>query len=180
MIGFTKTAFQWVLLCWVACFLAKGQAPGLTPANYSQPQGADFTPRYQAIDVLTTTGETLTIQQVAVANAQHAVIFEHVWVYCAVACNFKVAQNGTAATSTAGAIQKLNQSPPSTVTSWTASNVGTGAFISAAYQVAAGGTASIDLSKFYLSQNGGTATNLSIIEAGSSGAVEITVQWVEK
>lgn len=158
-----------------------GQAPGLTPSSNSQPQGADTTPRYQAIhSQATATTDAITVQQVASTSAQHAVIFESAWVACGAGGSFVVQQDGAAATSTALAISALNTSPPTTVTAWSGSNVGTGAFISAAYPIAVGGATSVDLSKFYLTQNGGTAQNLTIKVTCASGTIATTIQWVEK
>ena len=143
-----------------------------------QPQGYVTSSRYQANHTATSaTSDVVTVQQVA--GGTKTVFFERAWVYCSAACSFTLEQNGTAATATALAISQLNQSPPSAVSAYRGSNVGTGVYVSNPYQVAAGATYLLDLSYIFLNQTGGTATNMSIRVASASGTIETTIQWNE-
>lgn len=179
-----KAYFHWSWALAVVCLFLSAplfsQAPGLTPFSPGQqPIGADATPRYQAIHSISgSTGETVTVQQVA--SGTKTLIYENAWVVCSVACTVKVSQNGTGATTTTLATSALNTSPPSTAKAFSASNVGTGVYVSGAYTLAAAGTVSIDLSRFYSTQNGGINQNLSIIVAGTTLTATTTIQWVEK
>jgi hypothetical protein len=157
----------------LACFLLA------LSAFAQQPQGYVTTPRYQANHTASAaTSDVVTVQQVA--NGYKTVFFEKAWVYCSAACSFTLEQRGTAATTTALTPAALNQSPPSAVAAFSASNVGTGAYVSNAYNVAAGGTFVVDLSYMFLNQNGGTAQNLSIRVSSASGTISTTIQWVEQ
>ena len=142
--------------------------------------GQSTFPRYQALKTTSLSGaaETVTVQQIA--SGTKTIHFEVAWVYCSVACNFTLAQNGTAATSTTLAVSKVGTQPNATATAWSASNVGTGAYTSNAYQVPAGGTFTIDVSKLVLTRGGGTGQNLTIATNSITGTAEITIQWTEQ
>lgn len=155
----------------------------ILPIRAQQPEGADTTPRYQAIysASLSAAANTVTVQQVAATSAQHNIVFETAWVYCSVACTFTIAQNGAAATATTLATSAMNQSPPSSATAWSASNGGgSPAFTSGTYYVAAAATYVVDVSKFYIAQNAGTKGNLTIATNSITGTAEIVIQWIEK
>jgi len=144
-----------------------------------QPQGYVTTPRYQANYTATSaTSSVVTVQQAA--TGQKTIFFEAAWVYCSAVCSFTLEQRGTAATTTALTISSLNQSPPSTATAFRSSNVGTGGYVSTAYNLAAGQTFVLNLSQMFLNQNGGTAQNISIRDTSATGTIETTIQWVEQ
>lgn len=143
-----------------------------------QPQGYVTTPRYQANYTATSaTSSVVTVQQIA--SGTKTVFFEAAWVYCSAACSFTLEQRGAGATTTALTIASLNQSPPSAVAAFRSSNVGTGGYVSNAYNLTAGQTFVLNLSQMYLNQNGGTAQNLSIRNTSATGTIETTIQWTE-
>ena len=157
------------------------QAPNLAQPIQIQPQGADTTPRYQAIySQATATSGALTVQQLVATSATKTVVFENAWVACGAGGTFTISQNGAAATSTTLAPVALNNSPPATATAWKASNAATFAYTSAAYPVSSTQATSVDLSRFYLSQNGGTGQNLTLTAACTSGTIALTIQWIER
>jgi|HubBroStandDraft_2_1064218.scaffolds.fasta_scaffold301732_2 hypothetical protein len=135
--------------------------------------------RYQALQTvsLSSSAAAVTVQQF---GGTRTVNFERAWVYCSVACSFTLAQNGTAATATTLAISPVGTQPASTVHAYSGSNVGTGAYVSNAYQVPAGGTFTIDISGLYLTKGGGAGQNLTIATNNITGSAEITIQWTEK
>lgn len=109
-----------------------------------------------------TTTYTVTIQQPA--SGAKAVTLESATVNCTVACKVTFAQNGTAASATAGTLT------PSTPTSgtpatklWIASNVGTGTTVPGTVYVPGGTQITIDLSKITLPATSSTAVNFSIL-----------------
>jgi type IV secretory pathway TrbL component len=123
------------------------------------------------------TAAILTVQQPATASK--TVIFDKARVYCSAACTFSVERDGTAATTTAGTIAKLTSSlPNATATAWTASNVGSGTQISETYDLAAGGSLELDISKLRLVGNG-TAINVSLRVASASGTITTAISWFE-
>jgi hypothetical protein len=143
----------------------------------------NFTPLYQAQDTVTlaASSETLTVQEPATSSNPLNAYFQAAWVYCSVACSFTLQQNCTvAASTTAASIAALNGSPPSTIKAFTASNIGaTCTFKSAAYEVSAGATYVLDLSRMRLNKTLGTGQNLSIVTSSITGNAIITIQWSE-
>lgn len=116
----------------------------------------------------------LTIQQPA-ANAKQ-VVFDKAWVYCVAAQTVTLSWNGTAATATTLATLVLPPYRlPSQATAWSSSNAG-GGTTGPVYNVGAGVTFPIDLSKIGLGAIG-TGANLTIT---TSGTCTITVAWSEK
>lgn len=128
---------------------------------------------------VTTTSSTVTIQQPT--SAARSVALESVVVYCANACNITQAQNGTAATSTAGTLRTLTNTSGSAVTKfWTASNVGAGTAIAGIFHLSAGSTVVLDLTKLSLPKSNSGAVNYSVTAAGSSGVINITIYGSEQ
>lgn len=128
--------------------------------------------------VLNSAATALTIQQPATNGKQ--VAFAAATVYCSVACVISQAQNGTAATATAGTVNRLLPFGPAAVaTVWTASNVGAGTAAAGAYRLAAGQTVTFDLTALSMG-NTGNATNYTVSIASMSGTANITVQWSER
>ena len=139
-------------------------------------------PRFSATtgDVsLTASTTALTIQQPATNGKQ--VAFDVATVYCSVACNVTQAQNGAAATATAGtAVAALPGSASAAVaTVWTASNVGAGTTIPPVLHIAGGSTVTIDISQLGMG-NTGTATNYTISVSSITGTANITIYWRER
>lgn len=136
--------------------------------------------RYKAVDATTlaATSEMLTVQHDT--TSKKVVCFTRAVVYCAVACVATVYQNGTAATSAALTINRYNAAPAPVTLAYSASNAGTGAWPHPeAYNVPAGGTFVLDLSAFYLDAST-TSQNLSIGIGAVTGAVSMSMEWVEQ
>ena len=135
--------------------------------------------RYQALKTtsLSSAAETVTVQQFA---GTHTIKFEKAWVYCSVACSFTLSQNGTAATATTLTVSPVGTQPASSIHAYSGSNVGTGAYVSNAYQIPAGSTYLVDLSTMYLTKGGGTGQNLTVATSAITGTAEITIQWTEQ
>lgn len=127
---------------------------------------------------LTAAGTALTIQQPA-ANARQ-VKFESAIVYCSVACNITQAQNGAAATATAGTATALTPTlEGAQATVWTASNVGAGTAIGPLLHINPGpNTQVIDLSKLSMG-NTGANTNYTVSISSITGTANITIVWSE-
>ena len=132
----------------------------------------DTSQRYQ----FASPGETvaMTVQQ---STGTSRAAFEAAWVYCASACAFKLTQNGTAASATAGTIYQLNASAASGMKAYTASNAGSGTWTSQAYTLGAGGSVTVDLSRLYLTLAVGQ--NLTLVVT-SGTLTNATIQWIEK
>lgn len=159
-----------LLLCALA--ILDAQNP-LVPGTYDREN------RYELIrNDTTATAEALTVQQPASTPGLN-VQFELYYLSCSMACNVTISQNGTAATTTALTPTPLNGAPPATVSGFRSSNVGSGTTLNT-YYVAAGGTLALDLTKFYLNRNQGTAANLTFTVASASGTIQSMVQWIER
>lgn len=127
---------------------------------------------------LSGSGTAFTIQQPATNG--HQVQFQAAVVYCSVACSVSQAQNGAAATTTAGtAYPLLPSQQPARATVWTASNVGAGTPAGGILHVAAASFVVIDLSQIGMG-NTGTGTNYTVSVAAITGTANITLFWGEK
>ena len=127
---------------------------------------------------LVAAGTTFTIQQPA-ANAK-LVTLETAVVYCSIACNVTQAQNGSAATATAGTANSIMPLGPAAVaTVWTGSNVGAGTATAGILHLAAGQFWTLDLSKVVMG-NSGSGTNYSITVSSITGTANITLYWNER
>lgn len=135
-----------------------------------------FGQRYSATtgDVsLTGTGTTLTIQQPATPGKQ--ITLESATVYCSVACSVTLAENGAAATATAGALMPVLPSiKPTYATVYTASNVGAGTAVGGIVHLGAAQTVVLDLSKIALGA-GTPNANFSISVSSITGTANITL-----
>ena len=142
------------------------------------PGQPDTANRYQAIHAKASAGETVTVQQPA--SPSTFAQFEVAVINCSTAGVVSFAQNGTAATSTKLATTALNRSQaPSQATAWSGSNVGGGTAVGIPINIPALGTVTVDLSKFYLDINSGTAANFSVTVTSGCGASNIMIQWTE-
>ncbi len=123
-------------------------------------------------------GTALTIQQPATGARQ--VQLQSAVVYCSVACAVSQAENGTAATATAGtAVALLPARRPAAATVWTASNAGAGTAAGGILHVAAGSFVVIDLSQIAMG-NTGSGTNYTVSVGSITGTANITLLWSEK
>lgn len=158
-----------VLLTLSVCFAQAPLVPGQHDTDY----------RYEAIHTISSgTGEAVTVQQPATPSAD--IQFEIGVVYCSAACTVALSQNGTGATSTTLATTALNGSPTSTAKAWSASNVSGGTALFT-YNVAAGATLTLDLTKLILGRGNGINQNFTITTvAGASTATSVMIQWVER
>ena len=128
--------------------------------------------------VLVSAGTKFTIQQPA-SNANQ-ITLESAVVYCSVACTLTQAQNGTAATSTAGSISPLLPfGPVSPTTVWTASNVGGGTAAGGNLVLLAGVASTLNMSNITMPKTG-TATNYTFVISSISGTANITLYWREQ
>jgi hypothetical protein len=94
-----------------------------------------------------------------------------------VALSFTLERTGTVASTTSLTPASVNRQAPSpVVTAFKQSNVGSGTVI-AAYQLAAGGTISLDLTKEMLQQGG---DNVTIRTNSITGTVNINWTWFEQ
>ena len=134
-------------------------------------------PTYQLIKStsLSNSAETLTVQQTSTNNVSAG--FEWVTVNCSAACVIAFSQNGTAATGTALTPTRINNSPPSQLTGYRSSNVGSGTTLSS-FSLSSG-LWTFDIRAFYIG-GGGTAQNFSVsCTIATSGTCAITMQWKE-
>lgn len=118
--------------------------------------------------------EKITVQQPAHANQ---VQFDSATVYCSVACDATVYQNGSVATTTTLAVLTLNMSRPSVAVAFSGSD-STGGKTLDKYSIPAGQTLVVDLSKLYLSSAVGQ--NVSIGISSISGTARVSMRWSEK
>lgn len=162
-------------------FLFCAAALVLAPPLFSQaplvPGNPDTAARYQAIHA-GSSGDTVTIQQPA--SPSLVVQFELAYISCTATGTVTLSQNGTAATSTTLATKALNRSPsPSQAKAWSASNVSGGTTLNV-YTVPAGAPGlTLDLSKFYLDINSGTAANLTLTVSSGCTPSQVMIQWTE-
>lgn len=162
-----KTLFECVLVVAVLCAAAGNCCAQVN--RYSATTG----------DVaLVAAGTKFTIQQPA-TNAK-IVTLEAAVIYCSVACDLTQAQNGTAASTTAGTVNPLLPfSATALATVWTASNVGAGTAAGGILHLAA--TEKITLTFPNLTMgNTGTATNYTFVIASITGTANITLFWSER
>jgi len=138
-------------------------------------QTITFTVRKQT--VLAAGAEVVTVQQPS--TGAKLVRFIGAYFDCSVACSFTLERNGSAATSTALAVNNLNpgEQPPTT-TAWSASNVGTGSVIWS-YNCAAACSVPIDLTGLQFGSGGGTGTNLTLRSNSITGTVDIAFKFTE-
>lgn len=128
---------------------------------------------------VTTTASVVTIQQPT--SAAKSVTLESCVVYCANACVITQAQNGTAASATAGTLRALTNTSGSIVTKfWTASNVGGGTAVAGTFHLAAGSTVVLDLTKISLPKSNSGAVNYSVTATSASGVTNITMYGSEQ
>jgi hypothetical protein len=128
--------------------------------------------------VLSGAGTKFTIQQPA-SNANQVQLIAAV-VYCSVACDFTMSQNGAAATTTAGTTRALLPfGAPAQATVWTASNVGNGTAAGGILHLAAGERVTIELGGVRMG-NTGTATNYTFVVSSITGTTNIALFWSER
>lgn len=137
------------------------------PAQYSA---------YRSVS-LTSAAETVTIQQPA--TGARRVILVSASVYCSAACVPTFKRNGTAADINAMTVNTLTDAyrSPAAV-AFSGSNVGSGTTLYS-YNVAAGSTATFDLSGIELRGNGATK-NFSISTDSVTATVKIQILWREE
>lgn len=133
----------------------------------------------QATGSLSAAGTTATLQQVAGGPKQ--IILDTITVECPAACTITQAQNGTAATATAGTTQGVapNSNARSQATFWTGSNVGAGQAVGGRVTCSAACMVVLDVSKVSLS-TGSTGFNYSTTISAVTGTYSITYQWRER
>lgn len=140
-----------------------------TPVRYSATTG-DV--------VLVTAGTKLTLQQPATNGKQ--VKMEAAVIYCSVACDVTMAQNGTAATATTGTVSPLLPfGPVATASVFTASDVGNGTAAGGIIHLAASERVTLDMSKVAMG-NTGTRTNYTWVISSITGNANITIFWSEQ
>lgn len=123
---------------------------------------------------LTSAVEKITVQQPANASQ---VRFDSATIYCSVACDATLTQNGSAATVTSLAVLTLNMSRPAVAVAFSGSD-STGGKTLDKYSIPAGQTLVLDLSKLYLSSAVGQ--NLSVGISSITGTARVSMRWSEK
>ena len=124
---------------------------------------------------LSAAAETITVQTVGLADVHR---MKWATVYCSVACDFTITQNGTAATTTTLAVTSSNGVQTGSAVAFSASNVGAGTTL-AKYSVPAGGTFAVSLSEFRLQALSATTPgNLNIVTSSITGTVRIQIKWI--
>lgn len=143
------------------------------------PQATAAAPRYIAIKetVLSGATELITIQRPNTGQGRGVFFDKVASIYCSVACEATVYQNGTAATATSMPITVLNQSPVPTALAFSGSNSTGGALTS--YYLAAGQTFPIDLSGLQMPKGSGANANVSIGVSAITGTARIQIPWYE-
>ena len=122
-------------------------------------------------------GTKLTIQQQAAGTK--TLNLDRAVVYCSVACDVTQERNGTAASTTAGSVNKLDPGGASSQASiYTASNVGTGSTVGQILHLPATATAVLDLAHIHLPR-GSTTTNYTVVISSITGTANITFYWSE-
>lgn len=139
------------------------------------PNGVNYT--LQQAVTLSGTAAVLTVQSQAIANK---VYFISAYVDSTVAITFTLERNGTAATATSATINNINPNEiATTMTGYTASNVGSGTVLGT-YAVPAGGSVALDLSFISFLTNAGTGTNLTLRTSSATGTIHLLFKFVER
>lgn len=126
--------------------------------------------------------EVVTIQQRAPASSNRFVDFKTAYIDCSVACTVTLERNGTFASTTALTIANVNPGETATtVTAYSASNVGTGTVIQVV-SIQAGGylVFGLDNPSINLKSQGGTSENFTLRTSSITGTVHITINWTER
>lgn len=139
----------------------------------------DFWFTAQATGSLAAAGTTATLQQVAGGNKN--IYLDTITVECPAACTITQAQNGTAATATAGTARGLNPTSyaQAQATFWTDSNVGSGVAAGGRVTCSAACMVVLDVSKIVL-PTGSSGLNYSTTISAVTGTYSITYQWRER
>lgn len=151
-----------LLILLLACGAAYGQQPNTFVAYKNT--------------TLTASSEKVTVQ--STANTGVATIrFLSATLYCSVACDWTLSQNGTAASATTLEVVGYNGAVGNAATAWSVSNVGTGTALYV-YSLAAGTTLTVDLSTLYLGK--ATTQNLSFGTSSITGTARVGIVWQER
>lgn len=137
------------------------------------------TPKYEIYKEtsLSSAAEVITLQQPS-TGAKNVYPTDGS-VYCSVDCIITFEKNGTAATTTALAVNSLQDNAPTpSATAFSASNVGTGTVINK-LNITAGNTQPLDFVGMGLSDNN-TAKNYTMRTNSISGTVRVVWRWIEK
>lgn len=122
---------------------------------------------------LSSAAEAITVQ--LPSGTTRTVAFRGASVDCSVACEVTIERDGTAATTTALSVAKVNgTSPASAASAYRSSNVGAGTEIGR-QSVAAGGKLVLDLTNKGLL----AGENLTIKTNSISGDVIVNIEWTE-
>lgn len=125
---------------------------------------------------LSAAAEAVTVQQPATGSK--SVSFIGGYAYCSAACTITLSVGGTAATTTALTPTSLTQPIATPVTAaFHTSNVGAGTTV-AVYDIAAGGSLSLDLTKVNMTGNN-TARNLTLKTDSITGTARLSIEWSE-
>lgn len=145
-------------------------------AQVSQCPTGPTSNQYAALQqtTLSSAVETITLQQPTAPSKQ---ILPCIAVaYCSVACTITISQHGTAATATALAVTRVNQSPAVTAQAFHSSNVGAGITLDVEV-LAAGQTFVWDMKNLFLGLVPGD--NISMASNSISGDVKFRFVWQE-
>jgi hypothetical protein len=126
--------------------------------------------------VLAGTAEKITIQTPSAGAKQ--VYFGTATIYCSVACDVTLTQNGTVATVTALTPTTVNISPPASALAFSGSDSTGGKTLDKYNIPTGGGTLVIDLSDLYLTTASGS--NISLGTSAITGTARFAIRWQEK
>lgn len=126
----------------------------------------------------------VTIQIGAAATLNLKFKIAQLWISTG-SLEFTIERNGTAATTTTQAIQKINDGaawvPTSIAQAFHTSNVGVGAVVGMKQTVYSGNSGlPIDMSSIVLEKANATVRNLSIRTANFTGTVRTSIMWEER
>ena len=128
---------------------------------------------------LTSSAQKVTIQQVS--SGTRDIHFDSVSMWCSEDATFTLSKAGTAATTTAGTIVKINTpNPASTVTAYTSSNVGSETTLNAYAFKKDSSPLVIDLKSMVIPRNSGTTGNLTLGTNSITATCRISFLWDEE
>lgn len=127
--------------------------------------------------VLSTAAEKVTLQQPATGAKRQ--LLKSAWVHCTVDATVTLSINGTAATTTAGAVVSHDDSATPAVSVFHTSNVGSGTTVLGPMPIAANVGQPFDLSGMSLNGNG-TAKNFTVSTSSVTGTCSILIVASER
>ncbi len=157
--------------------LALASAAWAQGPNIVQQKEASQAPSFFTRQALTNTAGAITIQSCSFCGQ---FVGEFIVVSSSVACNVSFVKDASAASTTAGTARAISNvstggyTPPNV---FTASNSSGGTAIGPIAALAAGGSQTFDISKWYLGNGWPTTTNYKVVTDCMTGTTDIYIQW---